>query len=264
MRAADLITMTRRAPLLLALAAAFLTVVIAQDPTVSLSGVQDLTPETFDKFVNGGKHALVEFYAPWCGHCKHLTPEYKSLGKSVQKDPRLKNSVVIAKVDADKHKSLGEKFGVRGFPTLKWFPRGKPVNNPTDYNSGRTASAFLDYINQQVSADKAFARVEELDVLARKYIGSAADATSSVADEISAAAAKLTGDAKANGQVYVNAVKKAAAKGSDYFNTELARLERLLEGGKLSPSKLSDISRKISVLGAFQDSDEADLHTAQE
>ena len=53
-------------------------------------------------------------------------------------------------------------------------------------------------------------------------------------------------------------------QGSDYFNTELARLERLLEGGKLSPSKLSDISRKISVLGAFQDSDEADVHSAEE
>ena len=41
-------------------------------------------------------------------------------------------------------------------------------------------------------------------------------------------------------------------QGSDYFTTELARLQRLLEGGKLSPTKLSEISRKISVLGAFQ------------
>ena len=42
-------------------------------------------------------------------------------------------------------------------------------------------------------------------------------------------------------------------QGSDYFSSELARLQRLLEGGKLSPSKLSEISRKVSVLGAFQD-----------
>ena len=46
-------------------------------------------------------------------------------------------------------------------------------------------------------------------------------------------------------------------QGSDYFTTELARLQRLLEGGKLSPSKLGEISRKISVLGAFQSSAEA-------
>lgn len=50
-------------------------------------------------------------------------------------------------------------------------------------------------------------------------------------------------------------------QGSDYFTTELARLQRLLEGGKLSPSKLSEISRKISVLGAFQNDEDV---TAEE
>ena len=45
------------------------------------------------------------------------------------------------------------------------------------------------------------------------------------------------------------------AQGSDYFSIELARLQRLLEGGKLSPSKLSEITRKVSVLGAFQRDD---------
>lgn len=256
--------MTCRLNLGLVLCAAFVVLASAQDPTVSLPGVQDLTPETFDKFVNGGKHALVEFYAPWCGHCKHLTPEYKALAESVQKDPRLKNSVVIAKVDADKHKSLGEKFGVRGFPTLKWFPRGKPVTSPQDYNSGRTAPAFLEFINAEVKADSGFARIGDLDVLAKKYVGSAADATSSVAEEISAAVAKLTGDAKTNGDVYVSAIKKAAAKGTDYFSTELSRLERLLEGGKLSPSKLSEISRKVSVLGAFKNDEETSADAIEE
>ena len=50
-------------------------------------------------------------------------------------------------------------------------------------------------------------------------------------------------------------------QGSDYFTTELARLQRLLKGGKLSPTKLSEISRKISVLGAFQNDQET---TAEE
>jgi len=236
----------------------------AEDPTESLPGVHDLTPETFDKFVNGGKGALVEFYAPWCGHCKHLTPEFKTLGAAVAKDPSLKNRVVIAKVDADKHRSLGERFGVQGFPTLKWFPRGKPTSSPEDYNSGRTSSAFLDFINTQLKGDNAFARIESLDTLAKKYIGAASDSASSVGEEISAAVQKLTGEAKINGDVYVNAVKKAASKGSDYFSTELARLERLLEGGKLSPTKLSEISRKISVLGAFRNDDESASLTAEE
>ena len=53
-------------------------------------------------------------------------------------------------------------------------------------------------------------------------------------------------------------------QGSDYFSTELSRLERLLEGGKLSPTKLSEISRKISVLGAFKNDDESSSLTAEE
>ena len=53
-------------------------------------------------------------------------------------------------------------------------------------------------------------------------------------------------------------------QGSDYFSTELKRLERLLEGGKLSPSKLSEISRKVSVLGAFRSDDEDSVHAAEE
>ena len=63
-----------------------------------------------------------------CGHCKRLVPEFKKLGAAVAKDPKLKNRVVVAKVDADKHRELGERFGVRGFPTLKWFSRGNIIN----------------------------------------------------------------------------------------------------------------------------------------
>ena len=49
-----------------------------------------------------------------CGHCKHLTPEYKKVGATVAADAKLKSRVVIAKVDADEHRSLGERFGVSG------------------------------------------------------------------------------------------------------------------------------------------------------
>ena len=39
-----------------------------------------LTPATFDEIVDGSRPALVEFYAPWCGHCKTLAPIYEQLG----------------------------------------------------------------------------------------------------------------------------------------------------------------------------------------
>jgi len=57
----------------------------------------------------------------------------------------IRDNVVIAKVDADAHRSLGEKFDVKGFPTLKWFPAGS--TEPQDYDGPRDAPGIVKYIN---------------------------------------------------------------------------------------------------------------------
>lgn len=103
--------------------------------------VVDLTPENFDTFVGGDKPALVEFFAPWCGHCKQLAPEYDVVGTTFQAN----DGVVVAKVDADAHRDLGSRFGVSGFPTIKWFPASS--KSPEDYSGGRTASDIVSFIN---------------------------------------------------------------------------------------------------------------------
>jgi protein disulfide-isomerase A6 len=71
------------------------------------------------------------------------------LGEAYAKSP-----VVIAKVDADAHKSLGQKFGVEGFPTLKWFPRGSP-DSPEEYDGGRSLDDFVKYIKQKTGMNNA-------------------------------------------------------------------------------------------------------------
>ena len=54
----------------------------------------------------------------YSGHCKALAPEYEKAAEELAKnDPPL----YVAKVDATEQKKLGERFGVQGFPTLKWF-----------------------------------------------------------------------------------------------------------------------------------------------
>jgi len=106
------------------------------------SAVLDLLPSNFDDIVlKSGKPALVEFFAPWCGHCKSLAPIYDELAASYESS---KDKVVIAKVDADEHKDLGRRFGVQGFPTLKWFD-GKS-DTPSDYNSGRDLESLQKFI----------------------------------------------------------------------------------------------------------------------
>jgi protein disulfide-isomerase A6 len=236
------------AVLLLVAAAAIVSA--SEDPTGSLEGVIDLTPDNFDSYVNSGRHALIEFYAPWCGHCKHLTPEYKKLGAAIQKDNSLKSRVVIGKVDADAHRSLGERFGVQGFPTIKFFNRGKPVDAPEDYSGPRKGEDMLEYVKQKVEADKGWARVEILDTLAQQFRG-APDASSLIA-QLTEKAGSLTEDAqKTAGDLYVKYGQKAVEKGSDFFQTEYDRLDRLLSSGKVGGSKSAEISRKLSVLGAF-------------
>ncbi|KAK9822344.1 hypothetical protein WJX74_010083 [Apatococcus lobatus] len=120
------------------------------------------------------------------------------------------NRVVIAKVNADEHKSLGTRFGVGGFPTLKYFSRGQPVDEPSDYSGGRTKDAFLEFINKKLTEDSGFARVEVLDALAAKFT-SASD-TQDLIKQAQELAASLTDDAKINGDVYLKSMQKAASK----------------------------------------------------
>jgi len=109
------------------------------------SAVLDLIPSNFDDVVlKSGVPTLVEFFAPWCGHCKTLAPVYEELAQAFE---HAKEKVQIAKVDADAEKSLGKRFGVQGFPTLKWFD-GKS-DTPTDYSGGRDLDALSDFITQK-------------------------------------------------------------------------------------------------------------------
>lgn len=108
------------------------------------SAVMDLMPSNFDKVVFDGKPTLVEFFAPWCGHCKNLAPVYEDLASSLE---FAKDKVQIAKVDADAEKDLGRKYGVQGFPTLKFFD-GKS-KDPIDYSGGRDIESLQSFITEK-------------------------------------------------------------------------------------------------------------------
>ena len=112
----------------------------------SASDVLNLRPDNFDKIVfESGKPALVEFFAPWCGHCKNLAPVYEELATAFSP---FSSKVSIANVDADEHKSLGKKFGVQGFPTLKWFS-GEKGAEPVDYSGGRDIESLTKFVQEK-------------------------------------------------------------------------------------------------------------------
>ena len=76
---------------------------------------------------------LIEFYAPWCGHCKHLAPVYEEVATA------LKGEVNVAKVDAAAHRALGSRFEVKGFPTILFLSHGQVYK----YKGKRTKEAFV-------------------------------------------------------------------------------------------------------------------------
>ena len=91
---------------------------------------------------------MVEFYAPWCGHCKRLAPDYEKLGTTFAGEP----DVLIVKIDADKHKKHSPTYGVTGFPTLMWF--GKHNKNGVKYTGGRTLEDLTSYVNSMANTNR--------------------------------------------------------------------------------------------------------------
>jgi protein disulfide-isomerase A6 len=102
------------------------------------SPVVELTSSTFDKTVLQSEGIwIVAFVAPWCGHCQRLHPEYDKAAES------LGGVVNLGTVNCDNEQSLAQRYGVRGFPTIKIFNAGKDKQSPEDYQSARSASAIV-------------------------------------------------------------------------------------------------------------------------
>jgi len=103
------------------------------------SAVVELTESNFEETVLKSDDAwLVEFFAPWCGHCKNLAPHWEKAAKE------LDGKVKLGAVDATVHGSLAGKYGVKGYPTIKVWKSG-PKSDPVDYEGGRTSDTIVKY-----------------------------------------------------------------------------------------------------------------------
>ena len=104
------------------------------------------------------KDVLVEYYAPWCGHCKNLAPKYEELGALYFNNPEYANKVIVAKVDATANDVPVE---IQGFPTIKLFPAGKK-DSPVDYAGSRTVEDLISFIKEH-GTHKADVELPEAD-----------------------------------------------------------------------------------------------------
>jgi protein disulfide-isomerase A1 len=102
-----------------------------------------LTESTFDAEIKESGLTLVEFFAPWCGHCKTLAPNFARAATE------LKGAAKLASVDCTVEKDLCSRFGVQGFPTLKVFRNSGDIEKPSDYQGGRSDKDIIKYIRKQ-------------------------------------------------------------------------------------------------------------------
>lgn len=105
------------------------------------SDVVTLTDANFDDLVlNSGDVWMVEFYAPWCGHCKALAPEWEQAASD------LNGAIKLGALDATANEAKAAEYGIKGFPTIKVFgPSASAANDAQDYQGARTASAISSF-----------------------------------------------------------------------------------------------------------------------
>jgi protein disulfide-isomerase A1 len=96
-----------------------------------------LDDSNFDEALSQNPTMLVEFYAPWCGHCQALKPEYEKAAEVLD--------IPLAKLDADKHTKIAEKFNIEGFPTLFFFKDGVKM----DYGGGMDKEGIVSWIQKK-------------------------------------------------------------------------------------------------------------------
>lgn len=131
----------------------------SEDPPKDNDGpVKIVTGKTYKEIVQqSGKKVFLEFYAPWCGHCKKLAPVYEELGK------RFKGSdnVIIAKMDATKNDVPDPAVKITGYPTLMFFDG--EGGSPEEYEGQRSLEALADYINKNAPEEDVYEDTDEID-----------------------------------------------------------------------------------------------------
>ncbi|GAB4823313.1 hypothetical protein N2152v2_010359 [Parachlorella kessleri] len=121
--------------------------------------------------IDGDHMFFVEFYAPWCGHCQSLKPTWIDLAG------QLEGRVRVGAVDCTANQQTCSEFGVRGFPTIKFF--GSNKERPEEYNGGRDVGSLRDFAASRWAKQQPPPEVRELvdeHVWEEHCLGHAADA----------------------------------------------------------------------------------------
>uniref|UniRef100_A0A8C8RE66 protein disulfide-isomerase n=1 Tax=Pelusios castaneus TaxID=367368 RepID=A0A8C8RE66_9SAUR len=104
-----------------------------------------LHQHNFARALHEHRLLLVAFYAPWCGHCQALAPEFARAAGILKNDSA---GLRLAKVDGTEEMALNAEFGITGYPMLKLFRNGNRTH-PTDFTGQRDAEGIVRWMHRK-------------------------------------------------------------------------------------------------------------------
>lgn len=117
--------------------------VFAKDGEESSTSVITGSKSNFESLIKSEEPVLVEFFAPWCGHCKKLAPEYETAAGELKK-----NNIKLASVDCTVETEICNTRAIKEFPTLAVFKSGSEI---TRYKGPRESGAIVKFMKKQAS-----------------------------------------------------------------------------------------------------------------
>jgi protein disulfide-isomerase A1 len=140
-----------------------LTFVSARGNYVIENEVAVLNDNNFDEVIKTNDFVMVEFYAPWCGHCKALAPEWDLAAAALKNE-----SVIVAKIDTSNKRCEGitKRYMISGFPTIYFFK----YQNKMEYTGAREADAIISWVMKHTGPSATMlTTVDEIGISKRNF-----------------------------------------------------------------------------------------------
>ena len=177
-----------------------------------------------------------------------MAPEYEKVGTAFANE----NDVIVAKINAEAETVVAGKYGIKGFPTLKFFPKGSTKEE--EFDGKRDEAGIIEFLNEKSGTSRqsggklsdAFGTIKELNAIVAEYLTS--KDKPSIAKKVKAKAT----DINTKYSKYYSKVLDKLTKDASFVNTEIKRISRIVKG-QLTPAKKDDFYIRLNILNLFKD-----------